>query len=59
MNQEKRERNKNNAFPQELGYIKHNENFKNLIEIIFLERCKLKLKKKFKLSTGFELAARL
>ena len=29
MNQEKRERNKHKAFLQELGHIKHNENFKN------------------------------
>ena len=29
MNQEKRERNKNKAFIQELGHIKHNEIFKN------------------------------
>ena len=42
MNQEKRERNKNNAFPQELGHIKHNEIFKNQNEKIFLEQCKFK-----------------
>ena len=29
MNQETRERNKNKAFLQELGHIKHNEIFKN------------------------------
>ena len=29
MNQEKRERNKNKACLQELGHIKHKENFKN------------------------------
>ena len=54
MNQERRERNKNNAFLQELGHIKHNENFKNQDEKIFLERCKFIFIKKFKLSTGFE-----
>ena len=49
MNQEKRERNKNKAFQQELGHIKHNEFFKNQNEKIFLERmkiCKFKFKKK-------------
>ena len=35
MNQEKRERNKNNAFLQELGHIKHNEIFKNQNEKIY------------------------
>ena len=42
MNQEKSER--RHCF-QELGHIKHNENFKNQNEKIFLERCKFKFKK--------------
>ena len=52
MNQEKRERNKNKAFLQELGHIKHNEIFKNQNEKIYFI-------KKFKLSTSFESVARL
>ena len=46
MNQEKRERNKNNAFLHELEHIKQNENFKNQNEKMFLERCKFKFIKK-------------